>query len=166
MVGNGKSDACGGAEARVGEAPRAKIVITVFGPRRPIAVEVIFETAADIEAVAVGGEETVNREARDGRRVLEIDSVVDIAIGKAANRVEEQVVEGVAEAHVGRSELGDRGRQIIQRERRGISGDASEIIFALHANDDGAHQLIIEANVNAAENPRGPIAVGKVKNVE
>ena len=53
------------AEARVGEAARAKIVIAVFEPRRPIAVEVIFETAADIEAVAVGGEEAVNREAQD-----------------------------------------------------------------------------------------------------
>jgi len=49
-----------GPEARSVEAPRAPIVITVFGPRRPIAVEIIFEAAADIETIAVDGEEVDN----------------------------------------------------------------------------------------------------------
>src|SRR5208282_4358355 len=151
MVGNGDSKPGGNAEARVGEAARAKIVIAVFEPSRPIAVEVIFDTAADIEAVAVGGEEAVNREAHNRRRILEIYSVADITIGKAANCVDEQVVEGIADARVGRSEFADRGRQIIQRERRAVSDEACEIIFALHANDERPHQLIIEADVSAAK---------------
>jgi len=45
------------------KAARAKIVIAVFEPSRPIAVEVIFETAADIEAVAIGVEEAVDGKA-------------------------------------------------------------------------------------------------------
>ena len=87
----------------------------------------------------------------------------DVAIGKAANRVDEQAVEGDAEAGVGRSELADRGIQIIKRWNRGGSGDAGEIVFELHPSDDGARKLIIEADVNAAENPRAPVSVGRRK---
>ena len=95
---------------------------------------------------------------------MEIYSVADIAIGEAAYCINEQavVVEGIADAPVGRSEFADRGRQIIQRERRAVSDEASEIIFALHANDERPHQLIIEADVSAAKSPRAIVAVGEI----
>ena len=89
-------------EACVGEAARTKIIVAVFGPRRPIAQEIIFKAAADIEAVAIGREVAGDRTARDRskqvarqrRTTLVIDRIVDIAIGKAANRVDEEVVGG------------------------------------------------------------------------
>ena len=120
-------------------------IVPVFDEPGPGFGARVLDAHAEIEA----GAELVEAAVRVQKQRL-VQAVVDVHQAQSAEAIDEQMVEGVAELRVDRSEAGDRVGCVVFSARRRAAADVGEIVVGLQAHHDAADLLVVSAD-HAAE---------------